>query len=59
MSQPRTHDEVYAEQVANATQAVAQAVATSTQQQADGQAWLTSGLPADAAVTRPGPHQHE
>ena len=59
MTQPRTYDEVHAEQVAAASQAVANAAAASTRQQADGQTWLTSGLPADATVTQPGPHQHE
>jgi hypothetical protein len=54
MSAPRSADEVYAEQVAQAAQAVERAVTTSAAQQASAGAWLTAGLPADSQAHPPG-----
>jgi hypothetical protein len=55
MSDVRSSEDVHAEQVQQAAQAVAQAQATANQQQADAGRWLRAGLPTDASVTRPGP----
>jgi hypothetical protein len=57
MIAPRSADEVYAEQVAQAQQAVAQAQAVSTGQLAQAQVWLEAGLPANVSAVTPSPSQ--
>lgn len=50
MSEPRSYEEVRAEQVAQAAAAVRQAVADANAQQGAGQRWMESGFPADTAA---------
>ena len=59
MSDPRDAQQVYAEQVAQAQQAVDQAQQANDQQQSQAQTWLDAGLPADANAVTPGSHQHD
>lgn len=57
MTAPRDGNEVRAEQVAQAAEAVAEAQAAADRQQTQSGAWLDAGLPANPSITQPGSEQ--
>jgi hypothetical protein len=59
MTEPRSAEQIHAEQVAGFRQAIAQAMGASDQQQAEANGWAQAGLPADMNAVTPGSHQHD